>query len=177
MYRQLRTMLALFALVALSVGAYTQGMASPPPVQPGKQAPAFSLKTMDGKVLTSRSLRGKVVLLDFFATWCGPCKMATPTMQRLHGKYGKKGLVVIGVNGLEQGDAKKLVTNYRKAHKCTYPISVGNDKLFRAWAIPGVPAFVVIDKNGVVRGMNAGYSKPWLELVERELPGLLKAKP
>src|SRR5262249_23485410 len=74
------------------------------PAFTGKAAASFTLSDLKGKRVSLASLHGKVVLLDFWATWCGPCRMEMPTVAKLHREFKKKGLVVVGVNVGEQAD-------------------------------------------------------------------------
>ena len=115
----------------------------------GKAAPAFKITDTKGKVWTNKNLRGKVVILDFWASWCGPCKKASPTMQKLHEKYGKKGLVVVGAETKED-DRPSIAKEYAKQHGFTYTFSEKNDKLSTSLGIEAIPAFIVIGKDGKV---------------------------
>lgn len=123
----------------------------------GRPAPAFKMTDTKGKVHTNKSLKGKVVLLDFWATWCGPCKAASPTMQKLHAKYAKKGLVVVGANTFEEGDSKSAAIKYMKEHKYSYTFTYGNDALARALGVRGIPAFVFLDKTGKIAKALVGF--------------------
>lgn len=151
-----KTVLASAAVAALAVLAIAQRSDSPESFK-GKAMPAFKMATIDGKTLTNASLKGKVVLIDFWATWCGPCKMASPSVQKLHEKYGKKGLVVIGANVWEQGDSKKKTADYAKEHKYTYTFTHSNDELAKTLKINGIPTFLLVDKKGVVQMVQVGF--------------------
>jgi cytochrome c biogenesis protein CcmG, thiol:disulfide interchange protein DsbE len=125
-------------------------------------APAFSVRDLDGRELTSASLRGKVVILNFWATWCGPCRVASPIMQQLHDKYGERGLVVIGANMAERDkDRKPLKTKdkaeeYAKEHKFTYMFTYANDDFAKACQVSGIPTMLIVDRKGVVRKVQVG---------------------
>src|SRR5687768_3814654 len=108
----------------------------------GKQAPAFKMTDTKGKVHTNGSLKGKVVLLDFWATWCPPCVAASPTMQKLHEKYAKQGLVVIGANLGEHSDPDGTPAKYAKEHKYTYTFTKKNDDYARKLGVRGIPMFM-----------------------------------
>jgi len=154
---KIKTVLACAAAAALAVLAIAQQRSDSPESFKGKAMPAFKMTTVDGKTLTNASLKGKVVLLDFWATWCGPCKMASPSVQKLHEKYGKKGLVAIGANVWEQGDSKKKAADYAKEHKYTYTFTHSNDELAKTLKINGIPTFVLVDKKGVVQMVQVGF--------------------
>ncbi len=147
----------------------------------GKPVPPFSMTTVGGKKITNKSLKGKVILVDLWATWCGPCKQASPTMQRLHMTYGKRGLVVIGADTFENSkDAKTNVKGaiaYAKEHKYTYTFTANNDKLAAAWGVDHIPYFILIDKKGVVRKLfNQGTIPGWDTALEASVKSLVAAK-
>lgn len=126
----------------------------------GKPMVGFTMKDLNGKLHTNASLKGKVVILDFWATWCGPCKAASPTMQKLHDKYASKGLVVIGANVFEQGPgAKTAAAGYSKEHHYSYTFTSGNDALAQKLGINGIPAFIFIGKDGKVAEVQTGFDE------------------
>ncbi|MBS1706385.1 MAG: TlpA family protein disulfide reductase [Armatimonadetes bacterium] len=144
------------ALALLATSIAGMSLAAAPELN--KAVPAFKMTDLKGKVHTNKSLAGKVVLLDFWASWCGPCKKASPLMQKLHDKYAKKGLVVIGVNTSEEpGKSKATAASYAKEHKYTYNFTFENDALAKSWGVTGIPYFVLIDKKGVVRKIQTGF--------------------
>jgi len=141
----------------------------------GKPAIAFSLKTPEGKEVTLESLKGRIVVLDFWATWCGPCKLAMPTLQKLHEKYAGKPVSIIGVNCMEQ-DPEEAV-KYTKKEKFTYMQLLGGDDLATAYGVSGIPTLIVIDAKGNVLGSEIGFS-PELEMkLSAEIDEALGAKP
>ncbi len=125
----------------------------------GKQIPSFEMTTVDGKKVNNSTLKGKPFILDFWATWCGPCKKASPVMESIFQKYGKKGLVVIGANGLEDEEGPKFAKDYQKEHKYTYTFTHTNDKLMSKWGIVGVPTFIFVDKSGKVVKVQIGFGE------------------
>lgn len=145
--------LAGFTVLAL---ANATGFSAGAPVE-GKPVPTFSMKTTAGKTVSNSSLKGKVVLLDFWATWCGPCKAASPLVQKLHSTFGKKGFVAIGANTFEQDNPAGAAKKYAAEHSYTYLFTVQNDKLAESWGVTGIPYFVLIDKKGVVNKVYRGY--------------------
>jgi len=135
------------------------GEAPQPPalaVKVGDAAPDFKLTTLDGKEVTLASLKGKVVLLDFWATWCGPCKAAMPTIQKISEDYKGKDVVVLGVNTWEQkADAAK---EYIAKKKYTYGCLLKGDELAKAYGVTGIPTLVIIGKDGKVASTEVGMS-------------------
>jgi len=116
---------------------------------------AFEYLPVGGQKRTSlKELRGKVVVLDFWATWCGPCKAEIPAMKKLYEEYGKKGLEIIGVS-LDEKEA--ALTGYVKDKGVPWPQVVGKDAqaLADEWGVEAIPAVFVIDRQGRLRSLNA----------------------
>lgn len=141
----------------------------------GKPAIAFSLKTPEGKEVTLESLKGRIVVLDFWATWCGPCKMAMPSLQKLHERYAGKPVSIIGVNCMEQ-DPDEAV-KYTKKEKFTYMQLLAGDELAAAYGVSGIPTLIVIDAKGNILGSEVGFSPVLEKKLSAEIDKALGAKP
>jgi thiol-disulfide isomerase/thioredoxin len=117
-------------------------------------APDFTLLDPDGNAHTLSDYLGKIVILDFWATWCGPCLMVMPDIQAVHEKHKDKGVVVIGVNAWENGDPKALMD----ARGWNYLLLLGGDQVAADYQVSGIPTMVVIDTNGMIvqRKVGAG---------------------
>lgn len=113
----------------------------------GKPAPAFSLKTFDGTTVSLASLRGKVVLLDFWATFCAPCIAALPELQALQAKYGDRGLAVVGVT---VDDRPALVKKAAAQAKVTYPMLRATPEVWNAYKVTALPALVLVGRDGKI---------------------------
>lgn len=135
----------------------------------GKQAPDFTLRNVAGGNITKASLRGRVVLLDFWATWCGPCKAASPFMQTLHTRYNSRGLRVIGANAGERTTGPAPARDYARQHNYTYTFTFESDNVFRAFKSRGYPTFILIDKTGVVRNIWVGWADQLKTPMENEI--------
>jgi cytochrome c biogenesis protein CcmG, thiol:disulfide interchange protein DsbE len=123
-----------------------------PPPKVGAPAPAFSLPRLDGGGNVSlASLRGKTVVLNFFASWCAPCKREAPDLESLWRRYRSDGVVVLGI---DSGDARGDARRFLGAHGVTYPIAFDpNERLAQGpYAVPGLPATYVINPAGRVVG-------------------------
>jgi thiol-disulfide isomerase/thioredoxin len=142
----------------------------------GSEAPDWTLKTSDGKEVSLKSLRGKYVLMDFWATWCGPCKMAMPGVQKFHEKYKDKPVAVLGVNCWERsGDPAA----YMKDKGFTYPLLLKADEVAARYKVTGIPTFYLIGPDGKVLLAYSGASEHNLrqadELVAKALAGTAAA--
>jgi peroxiredoxin/outer membrane lipoprotein-sorting protein len=134
----------------------------------GQQAPDFTLNDLEGNAVTLSALRGKPVLLDFWASWCGPCRMELPQVQELYQEYAEKGLQVVAVS------VDAAVEDARKAaeeDKLTFPVLWGDSgapemqQVNTAYGISSIPRLLLIDANGVVQADVVGYHEK-AQLVE-----------
>ncbi len=117
-------------------------------------APHFVVKTLDGERLTNESLKGKVVLLDFWATWCPPCKHDEPAVESILREFGKDGLVVLSVN---MGEPRRKVKKYLEQSPRSSKIVLAEDTTLAAICEAKVyPYYVVIDREGNVAGIQRG---------------------
>ncbi len=165
-------------LLPASAQGFMDG-APPPPLAVGTRAPAIRTQTVNSHGALSLSrLRGKVVLVDYWATWCGPCQMATPTLQALHRKFSPKGLVVLGMDT----DAPNTVRNvpaFLKHFGVTYPVAVlsaANIQSAKAYNVDGIPAQFLIDKKGIVRWSQSGFAPGEGQMLSALIARLLAEK-
>ena len=112
-------------------------------------APDFTLETLDGKTMKLSDLRGKAVLLNFWATWCGPCKIETPWLVELQNQYGSQGLQVIGVAMDDSG--KDEIAKFAKEMGMNYPVLLGKEAVGDAYGgIPYLPESFFIGRDGKI---------------------------
>ena len=136
----------------------------------GKGAPAWELKDTDGKPIKSSDFAGKVVVLDFWATWCPPCKAEIPGFVELQKNYSDKGLVIVGVSLDEQGPA--VVKPFMKQFGMNYPVVMGDDKIIEDFGgIQAIPTTFVIDRSGKITAKHVGFAP--VETFEQEIAPLL----
>jgi thiol-disulfide isomerase/thioredoxin len=126
----------------------------------GKDAPAFRGVSLDGKVYTLESLKGRPVLLDFWASWCGPCKKSMPILEKLHEHYKGKGLVVLGIDVNEK---RETVENFLKTSPMPYPVIMGDEGgIPAAYGVTAFPTFVMIGADGKIVSHQIGLNEPAL---------------
>jgi len=142
-----------------------------PPSFP-RPAPAFQLTDLQGRRLSPQKLAGKVVLLDFWATWCVPCRKSMPELQRLHDRYSSRGFTVIGISIDEGGSSK--VQKYVTTKKVTYPVAVDQERnpAWDAFRVKAVPAAYLLDREGQIVAQWTGAPADASEL-ERKIQELL----
>jgi thiol-disulfide isomerase/thioredoxin len=177
----MRGKLLLVALVATSVagaGWKPRPAALPNPQRAeiavgeiGSRLPDFSLKDLRGKELSSADFKGKVVLVDFWATWCQPCKKEMPGYQKLLDTYGNRGLAVVGFKFDTMADTEDPV---RFAHRIgvRYPLAVASGRLRQAFGgVEGLPTTLLYDRHGILRQKIIGFE--YTSVVESDLKPLL----
>ncbi len=125
------------------------------PLDPGSPAPAWKLQDLDGKTVQLSDFKGKVVVLDFWATWCPPCRAEIPDFIALQNQYRDKGLVVVGVS-LDQG-GPGVVSSFAKSQGMNYPVVMGTDDVAALYGdIQAIPTTFVIDRSGKVVAKHEG---------------------
>lgn len=135
-------------------------------------APSFTLKDINGESISLSDFRGKVVLLDFWATWCGPCRTAIPYIEALYQKYKDQGLVVIGMN--DEADHDK-VKEFAK-NRMSYTILLDADEQFQKYRINGIPTVYYINREGNIHYRDVGFSPGKEKDIEQKIKELLDKK-
>jgi thiol-disulfide isomerase/thioredoxin len=143
-------------------------------VQPGAAAPSVALPA-DGGEFRLDAMRGKVVYLDFWASWCGPCKQSFPWMNAMQAKYADKGLVVVAVNlDTVRGDAQTFLKTTPAQFKVAYD---PNGLVAQAYAIKGMPSSFLIGRDGRLVAAHTGFNAGSRDELERALQQVLGAQP
>ncbi len=141
-----------------------------------KSAPDFTLTDLNDQPYKLSQFRDKVVILDFWATWCGPCKLAMPLINKVHLEFKDQGLVVLGIN-LEGRDKNQRVKQFIEESGHQFVILQGGMMgigLDQVYDVTGIPTTFVIDKQGIIRYRHIGYREDLDQMLAREVEELLK---
>jgi cytochrome c biogenesis protein CcmG/thiol:disulfide interchange protein DsbE len=137
----------------------------------GQTAPEIALKTLGGETVKLSALKGKVVLVDFWASWCAPCRESMPVLEKLSKSYKDKGFVVLGVNIDNDAEAAR---KFLKDLPVSFQVVCDAQKqVAKAYAPPTMPSSYLIDRQGKVHVVHAGFKKSDAAKLEAEIKGLL----
>ncbi|MFZ2361452.1 MAG: TlpA disulfide reductase family protein [Anaerolineae bacterium] len=153
----LTAIVAILGLAAIAWGrvpADRPSMALPPAPAIGHPAPQFSLPTLAGDAFDLADLRGQPVVLNFWASWCGPCRAEMPELQRLHERLGEAGVVVLGVN---QGESPQTAAAFLQALGLDFPVALDQRTgVSQQYLVNSLPTTFFIDRDGVIRSTFIG---------------------
>jgi thiol-disulfide isomerase/thioredoxin len=137
----------------------------------GSRLPEFSVSDLQGRPVSSAGLRGKVVLIDFWATWCQPCKKEMPGYQQLLERYGERGFAVVGFKFDTMRDREDPLL-FAKAMGVRYPLAIASDDIKQKFGgIEGLPTTLLYDRQGILRQKIVGFE--YTEVVETQVKPLL----
>ncbi len=158
-----------FAIVGVLLG----GAAGAAPA-PHSSAPDFTLRAMNGPNLRLAEQRGQVVMLNFWATWCGPCRQEMPQLDRLYAKYRASGFVLLGVN---IDDDARAASELATRLGVKFPVLLDTQKqVAKLYELSAMPATVLIDRDGKVRWLHRGYREGVEATYEQQIRDLLKER-
>jgi thiol-disulfide isomerase/thioredoxin len=133
----------------------------------GKPAPDLDLSGWLNGELSREGMKGKIVIVDFWATWCGPCIASIPHNNEMAKKYKEKGVVLVGVCGSGRGEEK--MADVVRDRKIAYPVAHPTPETTKAWQVAYWPTYAVVDRNGIIRALGI---KP--DYVDKVVDAILK---
>lgn len=144
-----------------------------------RPSPPWELSDLEGKTVSSKSLEGKVVVLDFWGSWCGPCRIEMPIIEALYQKYRSRGdIVFMGVNWERTTDLAqhvKIARDYMAKNNLTFPSVIDpNQATAQRFMVQGFPTAYVIDKEGTIRYRNVGVAEGIEHILEAQIESLLQ---
>lgn len=165
---RLRCAVAMLA-VALSLGAGTAEA-----LAPGEAAPSLALPDAQGSTVALDALRGRVVVVDFWASWCGPCKRSFPWMSEMQRKYADQGLTIVAVNvDKRREDAAKFLAVTPGAFTIVYDPTGASPT---AWDVKGMPTSYLVDRGGRIVAVDSGFREESKDTLEARIKAALVAK-
>lgn len=175
----MRRMVSVFLLSAIVLFGMVCGGQSQDSLI-GREAPGFVLRDLDGKTVSLREFKGKVILLGFWATWCKPCRRELAELEKIHQTYKAEGLAIVGVT-LDQSAGK--ARDYLDGIKVTFPNLLATRSMASNYGIMVIPTAFIIDRAGIVTRVLLGFPtepgeiKERIDNLERELSILLRKAP
>lgn len=130
----------------------------------------FQLENLKGEQVFLKNYKGKVILLDFWATWCPPCRAAIPHLIKVYESFRDKNFILFGI-GL---DDKELLIKMSDELNINYPILIGNNEIARYYKIEAIPTLILLDKNGKIYYREVGFSEEGIKELESKIAELLK---
>ena len=131
----------------------------------------FHLQDLEGKPVSLSDYKGKVVFIDFWATWCPPCRASIPAVENLYEQYkDNEDFVVLGINLQEDKDT---ILKFMKKQKMNYPVLLSDKKVISNYKISSIPRFFIIDKNGEIYNKYVGFAPGVEELWQKDIKKLL----
>ncbi|MDX2131829.1 MAG: TlpA disulfide reductase family protein [Planctomycetota bacterium] len=144
------------------------------PLAVGDDAPAFDLKDPAGKPVRLADMQGKVVVLDFWGTWCGWCVKAMPMIEKVHKQYKGKGVEIIGMN--IENDPRADPAGFMRRNRYTYTLALNAERATQDYRVTGYPMLFVIDQQGKVASVHRGYSDDLDTKLSEDIERLLAKK-
>ena len=169
----MKQVLVVLCLLALACSAASCKKTERSRVVEDGKAPDFTLTDINGKNITLSALRGKVVLVEFWATWCPPCKDAVPEMNKVYDTYKDKNVQVLAISLDQGGDVASKVRSFVREHRIHYPVLIDDKKVYVTYGVGNVPVIFIIDKDGKVAKKHIGFVEDLSEGISRDIEALL----
>jgi peroxiredoxin len=160
------------AVLGLAVGLAGCAVPSKSPSGGASQsAPQFSLPNLDGKQVSLKDFANKVIVVDFWATWCGGCREEIPQLNRLYEDYRGKGFEIVGIS--MDTDGPETIKQFARNLRMEYTVVIGNDNVTQDFGgVAGLPTKFIIDRKGNIVKKYAGYSPSIIQEIEKTIKQL-----
>lgn len=142
--------------------------------KPGHPVPVFQVTTTAGQSVSIDNYRGYVLLIDFFASWCQPCRQSVPHLVEMNRKYGRQGLQILGLSADEDGE--QLVRAFASELHINYPLALAGESLTSDFGVRSVPVMFVVDKKGKIAEIYRGFTDEMGRSMEQSIKRLLAEK-
>lgn len=139
----------------------------------GDEAPDFTLSDLTGSDVCMSDLRGKVVLIEFWATWCPPCRESIPAMNEIYKRYNEKGLVILGISVDKGQNVAEDLRAFVREYSILYPVLIDSKNINNLYGVYSIPTTFLIDKDGKVILKNIGFSPELEDKLSKEIERLL----
>lgn len=160
------------ATLLLAAGA---SLAAAAPLAPSTPAPDFTLRTLDGQKLRLGEQRGRVVLVNFWATWCGPCRREMPLLEQIYQRYKGLGFTLLAVNVEEDSAGAE---HWLKDTPVSFPVLFDRaNQVSKLYQVTAMPSTVIIDRRGQVRFVHYGYTPGTEDAYQDQVRSLIREKP
>jgi peroxiredoxin len=140
----------------------------------GQPAPNFKVISTTGQTISQDNYRGHVLIIDFFATWCQPCRQSIPHLVEMNRKYGRQGLQILGLSVDEDGE--RVVKTFTDEFRVNYPLALAGESTTVDFGIRSVPIMYLIDKKGKIVEVYRGFSNEMARSTEQSIKRLLAEK-
>ncbi|MGC2064002.1 MAG: TlpA disulfide reductase family protein [Thermodesulfovibrionales bacterium] len=140
---------------------------------PGSKAPDFTAKDLSGKAVSLSGLAGRVVVLEFWATWCPPCRSTISDLITLQDRYRDRNVTVLAVSVDEGRDLVTKLSDFSRENKVNYTILLGNDAISLAYRVRNIPAVFLIDKTGKIVSQHTGAVEDFAGTISSQIDKLL----
>lgn len=163
-----------FAVCSYPAVKYDESAAAVPAGELGSTLPEFSVKDFHGREVSSADLRGKVVIVDFWATWCAPCKKEMPGYQHLLDRYRSRGFAVVGFKATMMMDTEDPV-RFAQKEGVHYPLAIASSSIVEKFGgLQGLPTTLIYDRKGILRQKIIGFE--YTHVIEADVRRLLETK-
>lgn len=142
--------------------------------RPGQAVPEFKVVSTAGQQISQNNYLGHVLIVDFFATWCQPCRKSIPHLVEMNRKYGSQGLHILGLS--VDGEKERTVRTFTDEFRVNYPLALAGDSVTADFGVRSVPIMYLVDKKGHIAEVYRGYSAEMAHSVELSIKRLLAEK-